>query len=55
MGATKKGILNIEVNYERVGDVYDHMEHPKEHKCITCGKPSISEFCSAQCHEFRFF
>jgi hypothetical protein len=57
MGYTKREIQelqNIEVEYERVGMVYDHIE-TKQHKCFTCDRPSVSEFCSTECFEMRFF
>lgn len=55
MGITKRDLLDIEVAYERVGEVYNHIGYPKEHECLTCGTPSSSEFCSAECHEARFY
>lgn len=47
--------MEIEVTYERVGFVYDHVGYLKEHKCFTCGEPSVGEFCSAECHEARHY
>lgn len=54
MGRSKKYLENINIQYERVGEVYDHIGG-KEHRCITCGRPSNSEFCSFECHEMRFY
>ena len=54
MGATKKDLRNIDVEYQRVGEVYDHIGD-KEYKCLTCERPSNSEFCSFECHEMRFY
>lgn len=54
MAISKRDLENIDVIYERVGEVFDHTEN-EMHICATCERPSDSEFCSPQCFEMRFY